>query len=59
MATMFYTMFGYDPGAPLWLDQKVVNFREEIEGDPVMHLRKMQQLARAQVHHNNQHYQQQ
>ena len=43
----------------MWLDQEVVNFWEEIKGNPVMHLRKMQQLARAQVHHNNQHYRQQ
>lgn len=59
MATPFYTMFGYDPKTPLWPDQEVLNFEEDVQGDPIQHLRRTQQVVRAQAHHNNQHYREQ
>jgi hypothetical protein len=58
MISPFYTMFGYDPKAPMWTDQRGLDFEQEVEGDPTMHLRKTQQLLRSMAYHNNQHYRQ-
>jgi len=55
MTTPFYAMFGYDPRVPLWPDGQVLDF-EHISDNPLVDLRRTQQLIRAQVHHNNQHY---
>ena len=59
MASPFYTMFGYDPKAPMWPDQKVLNFEDDVKGDPLQHLRTTQRVVRSQAHHNNQHYREQ
>jgi transposase InsO family protein len=58
MTTPHYTMFGYDPRAPLWPDQDVLAWDtdEVVKGDPTAQLRTTQHLIRQTAHHNNQHY---
>jgi len=55
MTTPHYAMFGYDPRVPLWPDGQVLDF-EDISDNPLADLRRTQEVIRATVHHNNQHY---
>ena len=55
LQTPFYTMFGYDPRAPLWSD-RANDEREEEGADPaqgLLDLRRSQAVARKVAHANN------
>ena len=58
MTSPFYAMLGYNPRAPLWPDNALLEEEEDTPAgtNHVLRHQQMQQLVRSQVVHNNQHH---